>query len=86
MVYNRAHYPKSEKMEVLENRTEPERYAVEARVFKSGVVTARVRPAESWEKTRCSEGRMCAFCIDVFDDEESAEMFWQQYWRARGKA
>lgn len=83
MVYNRNCYPKSGETESKESEPhqERERYVVEARVFKSGVVTARVRMAESWEKTRCIEGRMCVFCTDVFDNKEEAVMFWRQYWR-----
>lgn len=79
MVYNRAHYPKSEKMEVLENRTEPERYAVEARIFNTGKIITKIRPAESWEENNMEETRTCDIWTDVFDSKEAAEGFCRQY-------
>lgn len=97
MVYNRTCYPnrtyyrKSGETEGSESgkNPEPERYAVEARIFDIGIVVTKVRPAEPRErKTRRLETRESVIWIDVFDSREEAEEFRLQYhdpWEGKEK-
>ncbi len=57
-------------------------YAVEARIFATGKIVARMRLAEPNEESRCYMTRMCEVWIDVFQDESGAEEFLRGYKRA----
>lgn len=96
MVYNRTCYPnrtyyrKSGETEGSESgkNPEPERYAVEARIFNIGIVVTKVRLAEHWEKTRRLETKNGVIWIDVFNSREEAEEFRLQYhdpWEGKEK-
>lgn len=96
MVHNGTYYPnrtcytKSGETEGSENgkNPEPERYAVEARIFNIGVVVTKVRPAEPWEKTRRLGTENGVIWTDVFDSREEAEEFRLQYhdpWEGKEK-
>lgn len=88
--YSKNDYTKSKETESKESKShqEVERYAVEARVFKNGVVTARVRPAKGFEGAGVLEGKLYCRCVDVFDSREEAEEFRLQYqepWEGKEK-
>lgn len=96
MVYNRTCYPnrtyyrKSGETEGSESGKNPEseRYAVEARIFNTGMVITKVRPAGGMEGTGVLEGKLHCRCVDVFDSREEAEEFRLQYhepWEGKEK-
>lgn len=58
------------------------KYAVEARIFNSGKIVAKMREAEEGESTDRMETRSCEVWIDVFDTEEEALGFLREYRRA----
>ncbi len=58
------------------------KYAVEARIFNSGKIVARMREAEEWEKDNCRETRSCDIYIDIFDSEEEACAYLRDYRKA----
>ncbi|BCJ98081.1 hypothetical protein [Anaerocolumna chitinilytica] len=57
-------------------------YAVEAKIFNSGQIVARVRPARTDDMEGCTETRTCDVWIDLFDDLSEAEGFKKSYTRA----
>jgi len=57
-------------------------YAVEARIFNSGKIVARVRPAVDGEKCGCTETRSCDIWVDIFENEREARQFCNDYKRA----
>lgn len=81
MVYNRKYYPKSGETESQENWLHPElvKYAVEARIFNTGKIIVKVRPALEGEKNNMHETRACDVWVDVFDSAQEADEFCRQY-------
>ncbi len=57
-------------------------YAVEAKVFNSGKIVAKIRPAKPDEVERCTETRSCDIWIDLFDDYDAAVDFKNAYSKA----
>ena len=57
------------------------KYAVEARIFATGKIVAKMRPAEPNEESSHYETRMCEVRIDVFANESEAEEFLRGYKR-----
>ena len=57
-------------------------YAVEARIFNSGKIVAKVRPAEEGEECGCTETRSCDIWVDIFDNEREARQFCNDYKKA----
>ena len=57
-------------------------YAVEARIFNNGKIVARVRPAQEGEENGCTETRTCDVWVDIFDTEEEARQFCNDYRKA----
>ena len=51
------------------------KYAVEARIFNNGKITAKVRPTEDGEESYMTETKLCDIWVDVFDSREGAEDF-----------
>lgn len=58
------------------------KYAVEARIFNSGKIVAKVRQAEDGEESGHKETRTCDIWIDVFETESEAVKFSNGYKRA----
>lgn len=83
MPYDRA-YPQSGEIEIPEDGLYPEvcKYAAEARIFNTGKIIAKVRPAADGEETNMYETRTCDIWVDVFDSRQEAEEFCQQYQKA----
>ena len=50
-------------------------YAVEAKIFNSGKIVAKVRPAMEGEQEGCRETRFCDIWVDIFDSEDEARRF-----------
>lgn len=59
-----------------------EKWAVEARIFDSGRIVAKVRKAEEGEESSYRETRSCDIYIDVFDTLEEAREFAADYKKA----
>lgn len=57
-------------------------YAVEARIFDTGKIVAKVRPAQDGEESRVYETRICDVWVDVFDTPEEAQEFCRGYEKA----
>lgn len=55
------------------------KYAVEARIFDSGKIITKVRPAHEGEENANSSREKCDVWIDIFDTKEEAEAFARQY-------
>lgn len=45
------------------------RYAVEARIFSTGKIMAKVRLAHEGEENGCQEMRLCDVWVDIFDNK-----------------
>lgn len=58
------------------------RYAVEARIFNSGKIIAKVRSAEDGEEDHMTETKLCDIWVDVFDERSDAVDFCKQYKKA----
>ena len=58
------------------------KYAVEAKIFNSGKIVARVRPARDGEESGCTETRTCDIWVDIFDDREEAAQYCAGYRKA----
>ena len=58
------------------------KYAVEARIFNSGKIISRVRPAMDGEEVGCTETRSCDIWVDIFDTEREAQQFCNDYKKA----
>ena len=57
------------------------KYAVEARIFDNGKIVAKVRPAREGEEEGCTEARACAIWVDIFETEQEARKFLNDYKR-----
>lgn len=57
-------------------------YAVEAKIFATGKIVAKMRTAEPNEESCHYETRMCEVWIDAFPGESEAEEFLRGYKRA----
>lgn len=55
------------------------KYAVEARIFNSGKIVAKVRPAKEDEVDGCTETRTCDIWVDIFETESEARAFARDY-------
>lgn len=55
------------------------KYAVEARMFKNGLMVAKVRPALPEEPDSRQETNTCEIWVDVFDTEMEARGFLREY-------
>lgn len=58
------------------------KYAVEARIFNTGKIVAKVREAEEWEKDVYKDTRSCDIYVDIFDSKDDAEAFLRDYRKA----
>lgn len=58
------------------------KYAVEARIFNNGKIVAKVRPAVDGEEGGCTETRSCDIWVDIFDTEDEAVRFCNDYRKA----
>ena len=58
------------------------RYAVEARIFSTGKIMAKVRLAHEGEESGCQETRLCDVWMDIFDNKPDAERFCAEYKKA----
>ncbi len=58
------------------------KYAVEAKVFNNGRIVAKVRPALEGEEDGCRETRTCDIWTDIFETEEDAQSFCNDYKKA----
>ena len=59
-----------------------EKWAVEARIFDRGRIVAKVRKAEPSEENHSTETRTCDIWVDIFDTQEEACAFAQDYKKA----
>ncbi|MEG0595106.1 MAG: hypothetical protein RR514_07795 [Christensenella sp.] len=55
------------------------KYAVEGRVFDNGKIIAKVRLARQGEGSEYIEAERCDIWIDVFDNEQEANKFYDEY-------
>ncbi len=58
------------------------KYAVEAKIFNNGKIVAKVRQALEGEESGCTETRSCDIWVDVFDTEDEAVRFCNDYRKA----
>lgn len=58
------------------------KWAVEARIFDSGKIVVKVRPALEDEQEGCTETRTCDIWVDIFDTQTEAEKFARDYKKA----
>lgn len=58
------------------------KYAVEARIFNSGKIVAKVREAIDGEESGCTETRSCDIWVDIFETEKEARQFCNEYKKA----
>ena len=58
------------------------KYAVEAKIFNSGKIVAKVRSAREGEESGCTETRTCDIWVDIFDDPGEAARFCADYRKA----
>lgn len=54
-------------------------YAVEARIFGSGRIVAKLRPAREDEEDSRTDTGTCDIWVDIFDDEREARRFLNDY-------
>lgn len=57
-------------------------YAVEARIFSTGKIMAKVRLAHEGEENGCREMRLCDVWVDIFDNKQDAKHFCLEYKKA----
>ena len=57
-------------------------YAVEARIFSTGKIMAKVRLAHEGEENGCQEMRLCDGWGDIFDNKQDAKHFCLEYKKA----
>lgn len=55
------------------------KYAVEARIFDSGRIVAKVRPALNGEQDSCRETHNCDIWVDIFETQAEAVRFAEDY-------
>ncbi|WP_434310193.1 hypothetical protein [Hominifimenecus sp. rT4P-3] len=58
------------------------KYAVEAKIFNSGKIVAKVRLARDGEESGCTETRTCDIWVDIFDNPEDAAQYCADYRKA----
>lgn len=58
------------------------KYAVEARIFHTGKIVTKVRPALDGEEDRREETRTCDIWIDVFETIQEAQKMAAEYRKA----
>lgn len=58
------------------------KYAVEARIFNNGKIMAKMREAREGEEDTYKDTRSCDIYIDIFDSEEEACAYLQDYRKA----
>ena len=58
------------------------KYAVEARIFNNGRIVTKVRPALDGEENKSTETNSCDIWVDIFDTEQEALRFQNEYRRS----
>ncbi len=58
------------------------KYAVEARIFNNGRIITKTRPALDGEESNSTEANSCDIWVDIFDTEQEALRFQNEYRRA----
>lgn len=58
------------------------KYAVEARIFNNGRIVTKIRPALDGEENNSIETNSCDIWVDIFDTEQEALGFQNEYRRA----
>lgn len=58
------------------------KYAVEARIFNNGKIVAKMRKASTDETSFYRETRSCDIYVDVFENEQGAKEFLNEYRKA----
>ena len=58
------------------------KYAVEARIFDSGRIVAKIRKAKDGEENHCEVTARCDIWVDIFVDYIEAQSFLEGYRQA----